>query len=47
MPRVAMLGRFQPLHIGQESAIRRAYSLGDVAIGIYRVPVSVNSWNQT
>ncbi len=40
MQRVAMLGRFQPVHAGQECAIRRAYSIGDVAIGIYRVPLS-------
>ncbi len=41
MPRVAMLGRFQPLNVWQESAIRRAHNLGDVAIGIYRAPVSI------
>ncbi|MBI3412646.1 MAG: adenylyltransferase/cytidyltransferase family protein [Candidatus Aenigmarchaeota archaeon] len=40
MPRVAMLGRFQPVHLGHENAIRRAQQYGDVFIGIYRVPQS-------
>lgn len=36
-----MLGRFQPVHTGHENAIRRAYSLGDVTVGIYSVSQSV------
>lgn len=40
MPRIAMLGRFQPVHLGHENAIRRMQQYGDAYVGIYVAPLS-------
>ena len=40
MPRIAMLGRFQPVHLVHEDSIKKAQQYGDVCVGIYCAPRS-------